>query len=225
MGKIWRWVRQTARLTHYLFNGRNQVEKYVLESTCDNDDGITQLQKVTAARLTYEEYPYIILKRTILERLEQQTAIRSIRKVLFLLDFIVRVGDICVRDDVIQMQPILEQLSCIKCFPVLTEEEILTEVCEFARDLIVLVNDDDTYDEARAQAGAVREQVRNLEIRLNPSVRRRCPPPIAVNVSPGRVQYDGITRSPQGNPEPVACVDDPVSESGELPNLHMQELD
>jgi hypothetical protein len=210
MSKLWKWTKHTARLTHYLFNGRTQVEKYILESTCDSDDGITQHQKVTAARLTYEEYPYTLLKKVILERLADLLAIRSIRKTLHLLDYVLRVGDECVRSDIIEMQPILEPLSCPQSFSLKVDQQIVIEVCEFVCSLLILINDDDVYSEARSQAELVREKVKLLEIKLPPSIRRHSPKPLTL--SPVRVSYDGLTRSPQGHRNGPAYADDLSSE-------------
>jgi hypothetical protein len=123
------------------------------------------------------------------------------------------------------MQPIIEPLSCTKFFTQGDNDCMVTEVCEFARNLIVLINDDAAYDEARSQAELVRERVRSLEIRLRPSARRHCPPPTAAAESPGRVQYNGLTRSPQGNRDGPLYADDLTSDDSESPNPHMDSLD
>lgn len=156
-----------ARTTNYILDGRNMVEKYFLEATCNTSDELTERQKVTAARLTHEVFPYLWLKKVMAERLACLDDIYSIRKAIILLDYMARHGDAKVRDDIIEMQTEIEMVTCSSIFPGDARGSIEVESRKRATDLLVLLNDDDTYEKARGDTKKKRCEIRNLRLELD----------------------------------------------------------
>ncbi|OHT13829.1 hypothetical protein TRFO_15962 [Tritrichomonas foetus] len=164
---FWQLTKQKARFTSYLFNGRNSVERYFLEATT-NEEGIpTNIQKITAARLSYEIYHFQSVKNVILERLQNIQQVFSIHKSLILIQKIIKLGKKSAKSDIIYMQPILEFISCSKIFQNDKSKcEIESKNRMLSQNIIVLINNDSYYMQLRNKSKIKREKVKLLEIKI-----------------------------------------------------------
>jgi hypothetical protein len=158
------WVKKTARATSYLFNDKNHVESYMLESTCNDRRLPSRTELMTAARLSYEEIPYQFMRDVLLARLRQIRKPHSVRKAIILLDYAVRYGHTVVRGDVLKSQSVIEPLSIEESCPVV---RMLTESRILAQALIVLVNSDSMYNAVREANAEEIEKIERLPIKLN----------------------------------------------------------
>jgi hypothetical protein len=157
------WMKRTARATGYLFNQRNHVEAYMLEATCNDKGTPRKMEMMTAARLSFEEVPYAVMKEVLFSRLTQIRKPHSVRKAIILLDYALRFGNETVRHDIVEIQSVLELLSVKESCPVIgMPHDTLT----MTQDLLVLVNSDDMYNAVRERNEQERVKIEQLPIRI-----------------------------------------------------------
>lgn len=183
MFSCFRCLARTYRAIGYLCHDRTRVEVYFLEATENNRDGPTEIQKITAARLTYDDDLFLEVKKALMNRMTRPNRNMSTLKAVMILDYAVRCGDSEARTSVTEFIPILEELSSYENETI--EDELASQLRECSTNLITILRDDDVYSEARAAAESVLEKIQRVPINVSPERSHR------------GGQYSGISRSPQ----------------------------
>lgn len=192
-----KWTKQKLRATSYLFNGCNEIERYVLEATNNEFEIIKDIQKETCARLTYEDFPYENVKNILRQRLCARFDFLSKRKALEILNFIVTFGDKKVRKDLIDWQQLIESCSYVDKNkpPAFTVYE--TSIAILAQDLLVLINIESEYSKIREENKERIEKIKNYQIKTSVVPPQRRVMTSSANVSP---KASLSTPSPQKTP-------------------------
>ena len=171
---IWEKVKQCARYTRYAFNGYGIISRYFLEATLNNSTEIKEIQKITAARLTYEPQIFNSILNIFKERLENKIEVYSVQKSLFFIDFVLKYGKQFVLDDIIQIQPMLEDVSISKIYKNSKNEKMAlveSDNRSIAQTIILLINNYELYQDERKLTKEKRNDIKRMEIKLNISER------------------------------------------------------
>lgn len=192
-----KWTKQKLRATNYLFNGCNEIERYVLEATNNEFEILRDIQKETCARLTYEDFPYENVKNILRQRLCARFDFLSKRKSLEILIFMVTYGDEKVRKDLVDWQQLIESCSYIDKHKPAAFTIYETSISILAQDLLVLTNIESEYNKIREENKEKIEKIKNYQIKTTVVPPQHRVITSSANVSP---KASLSTPSPQKKP-------------------------
>ena len=196
MNALVRCCARQARIASYIMNSYSRVEIYFLDATENNRDGPTEIQKVTAARLTYEDTPFQEIQEILTKRLQNRHEIWSVLKSIFIIDYMIRCGDPQARDAIQAFVPLLTDLKESDIYSAGKEHEVEELVHRFAGEVLVLLQDQVAYENARFAAEPILEKIRNVPIVLKARPKQH-----------GGTAYSGLSRSPQKVREVASVLD------------------